>query len=269
MTEKRSRDARVKKSDFFEIKDQVIINKLLDVVARHSIAVTLWFKRQSLRFDARIKVVLPGSKAIHLELPPEVSESQFNDTLVAQGSNEILGSFCVDTVNFFFSSTASPKREDDLLTIKIPPTVFKLQRRADMRIPFTRAHAPKLTFFDPSKTYDPNVPVLNTDILAYRITDISVGGLGFAARVEDAGKLMPGAILKSMQFKFKGTDLLTEGTIRHTIEAVNDQGVPILKVGVQFRELKPEYGQAIYNFVLEESRKVFRLLQEAGGGGAG
>lgn len=237
-----------------------MIMKIVSVVSRHKLPVTLWIKNQALRFETKMPDFSPTAKLMSFELAVEITDQQFNEELQKNNTDEILGSFQVDTVMFFFKSKCWPKKEKDWLKVDVPSVIYKMQRRADMRIPQNRAVAPKVTFLDPTKPYSADQLIRDSDIMAFRVLDLSVGGLGFAAKVEQKDAFKNGTVLKDVRFKFRGVEIITEGIVRHAIETLSDQNKPILKVGIQFQRLRAEYGKIIFQYVLEESRKLFQLL---------
>lgn len=249
-------------SPFFEIKDSILIAKLFDIATRHFIPVTLWLKNQTLKFEAELTVEVREYKTSVAILPESVSPESFNELLAVQQSNEILGSLIIDSTTFFFKTTTKPIGADrEYVRFLIPASVFKLQRRTNLRIPFQRNLAPKVTVFDPTRTWDPTKAVSNKELILLRMLDLSAGGCAVAARIEEKDKFAAGTLLHDLRFLLRTMEIVTEAVVRHVVETVNDKGQPMLRVGLQFKDLRIDFAKHISLFVEDESRKIFTLLQ--------
>lgn len=244
------------KPQFFEIKDVGIVGKIFDLANRHGVQMTVWLKDQNMRFDTRVIQFIEPLNRLVIQIPNSLSGGQVESAFTKQGSSDIMGSFTLESVNFFFKTNFLEVNEKGF-QIARPPSVFKMQRRSNLRISFSRHLAPKLTIFDPRKKLDPNKPIADSDILSFRVLDVSVGGVGFAAKIEDSAVLKKGAKIEDLRFKLKDAEIVATGVIRHTLETISDKKEPMLKVGVEFSALKPKYESAVAQFVLEESRKMF------------
>lgn len=248
------------KPKFFEINDLAVIRKMFDVCVHHTIPFTFWTRNQSFKFETTISEVFPNTGRIFVRQPPELSADDLEKALRDQGANEILGSFQLDSVNFFFRTTYNEKLPNAILNLQIPNSVFKLQRRANVRIPLPRISAPKLTLLKPGVEFDPSKPIKDSDISAYRMLDVSAGGLSFAAPAAEKQLFAKGTKLFDMRFKLREKTLTLKGKVAYIGDAKNDKGQPILKIGVEFSELRPADEQVLVQFALEESRKLFSLL---------
>lgn len=248
--------------DFFEIKERKMIDKILDVTCRHKVIVTVWLKNQTVKFDTLIRYYITGSNRLSIALPPGMTEPEFAASVNAQGTSEVFASFQLDSVNFFIKTVYAPAKgtSSELVQLEAPKSVFKLQRRSALRIPFPRATAPKVTALKPGKTYDASKPILDSDLLAFRVVDISASGIGIAAPAELKDVLKQGAVLEDMRFSIRGVEIAVRGVVRFGRDTLNDQGKVMYRVGVQFVGLKAHHEKHIVQFVLDESRKMFSLL---------
>lgn len=250
-----------KKNPFFEIKNAATVSKIFDVTVRHAIPVVIWLKNQSIKFETTLGDYAKGDRYLLAKLPPKMAVEKFSEALKAQGEATVMGSIQIDHTNFFFRAPASLRNSNSELRLEVPTSIYKLQRRADMRIEFRREFAPKVTFFDPKKDFKAIKVIGASDILAYRIIDISVGGLSFAAREDEVKNFKAEDTLHDMRFSILGKEVHAEGVIRHIKKTVNDRNLPIIKVGVKFKKLDSQYGMLIFKFILDESRKIFSLLK--------
>ncbi len=245
---------------FFEIKDEAIITKVLRITADHAIPVTVWFKEQELKFETKASKFLQHIKSLCFTLPDEVTPDQLQNVFIKQGSQDILASFRIETINFFMKTTFAGFEDTKTFQLDIPKKIFKIQRREYLRIPFKRAMAPKMTVYDPRLKYNPRRDIKPDEVLEFRVVDVSIGGVAIAAKVEDKEFLTKGTMLYDIRFKIRGSEIIAEGIIAHVFETLNDQEKKILQVGIRFTDLPKRSEQIISQFALDEGRKLFTLL---------
>lgn len=247
------------KPQFFEIKDEAVIGKVLDIAHRHKPLVTVWSKNQSIRFETKVNSYLPNFKRLGLQFPVTMNEVELLEALKQQGS-DLMASFQIETVNFFLKTQYLDMPNPHTIQVQIPKQIFKMQRRSHLRIPFTRSTAPALTIVDPRKEHEPGGVIKPSDLLHFRIIDLSVGGLAVAARTEDKDLFNMGSKIFDMKFKLKGHEITTNGVIMHAFETLSDQKKPMLQVGIRFVNLQANLERIIAQFALDESRRLFTLL---------
>lgn len=247
-----------KENVFTPVNEASSILKILETITRHKVPVTVWFKEQSLLFETYFSEYLPNLKRLSLFLPLSVGAEAFSAALKQQGSMGILISFQVDTVQYFGKITVLNVMPPDAIRVEVPKEIFKLQRRANLRIPFKRQDAPKVSCTHPSA--ERKMALADSDILHFRMLDISAGGMSIAAPMEQKDVLAIGKIIKDVRFHLKGTDISCSAVVRHHKGAENDQGQPMLRVGLQFTSLRPQFERWIASFVMDESRRVFSIL---------
>lgn len=245
---------------FFEIKDRALLQKIFDSAQKAQLPVTVWLKTQSLRFESTFAEFTPNTKRISLTRPQEVPVALFLDAIKKQQSDDVLGSFQLQATNFFFKTRYLAMPREDWIQLEAPTMIYKLQRRSTLRIPFRRADAPKMTLFSPDKEFSPNKPIRPEDLLTVRVLDVSAGGVAIAVPIEHKGAFKRGARVVDMRFKVKGLEIATNGKITHVAETTNDQGKPMLKIGIQFAGLKVHHEKHLVKFALEESRRLFTGL---------
>ncbi|GEM_PF-1557996 len=249
-----------KKNDvaFTLVKDEALIAKLLEALGRHKVPLTFWFKEQSLRFESDFFQYLQHLKKLLIRLPIEVGEAAFSGAIKAQGTPQIFASFQIDTVNYFFKTDVLELMAPDAFRIEIPKEIFKLQRRANLRIPFKRHEAPKVSCIHPDAAN--KKAILDSDLMQFRMLDISAGGIALAVPTEQQEHMGLGRIIKDLRFQLKGTELNCTAIVRHHKAAENEQGKTFIRVGLQFTTLRPQNEKAIAQFVLEESRRMFSIM---------
>jgi c-di-GMP-binding flagellar brake protein YcgR len=248
-----------KKAEFFAIKDGGMVSRILGVAHHHKIPITIWTKNQAIKFESHVMNYLKDMGRIYVKLHAEIQPARF-DLAIKEGNHEILGSFQIDSTNFFFRTTFIQRTSTTTLQLHAPLEIYKLQRRANLRIPFSRKFAPKLTAFDPGKEYDSSKAISEKDIVPFRMLDVSAGGLAIAVALEDEAKFPQGKKIYDMRFSLRKAGVIANGVVRHTAKIKNELGKPILKIGISFVGIKMQYEQIIVQFVLEESRRLFSLL---------
>ncbi|MEW6056364.1 MAG: PilZ domain-containing protein [Bdellovibrionota bacterium] len=258
MTKKSTDDEN--KPQFFEIKEKPMIHKIFDVLVRHNIPVTLWLKNQTLRFETTFVKLNADLKNLTTGIPGDVGEARLTASIKAQGNEEILGSFQVDAVNFFFKSKYIAGNDLAYFAVALPEQLYKLQRRQNLRIPFARERAPVLTMADPTKDYGPSKAISEEDLLSFRVLDLSAGGVAIAAEMDHKDKFKRGLKLADLRFTLKDAQIIASGVVAYASEKKNEKGHAYIKVGVKFNPLKAQYDRQIVQFVLDESRRVFSLL---------
>lgn len=248
------------KPRFFEVRDETTVVKILDAAYDSRAPVVIWLKDQSIKFDSRIVQHARHLKLLSFYFPASVPEPRFLETIHAQKRPEFFATFQVEGINFFLRGDFYSKTDKNAFQAPIPHSIFKLQRRANLRITLKREQAPRVTFFDPQKYFRVSQPISDKDLLAFRILDVSAGGISFAIRPEEKGRFHAEQKLKDLRFRIKGIDISVDAIVRHVVDTVNDQGKHVAKVGVKFSGLKAPQEKAIVQFVLEESRKIFSSL---------
>ena len=247
-------------SKFFEIKDQSVIAKVFSVSSKNKAQVTLWLKDQTLKFETVLSHYFQKIKRLSFDLPPGVTEETLKEALAAEKTSTIFGSFQLQSTPFFFKADFIGGTPGNKFELRTPQSIFKMQRRASLRVPFARREAPRLTIINPMLDLNGVTTVKDADVLAYRVLDISAGGIGIAAPLAHEEMLKIGIVLKDMRFSIKGLEIVATGIVRFVASSTNDQGQPALRIGIQFQALKPQYDKHIARFVFDESRHLFSLI---------
>lgn len=249
-----------KDNKFFEIKDPSVVRNIFGLVVRRGLVFTLWVKDQASRYKTRVIFVSPDTKRILVQFLAMQSETPFLRDLRARSTEVVLATFQADSIDFFLKTQFINRTSEGHVELHLPDSIFRLQRRASLRIPLTRDAAPKVTLLDPSVENTQYAALTDGSILAYRMLDLSAGGCALAAPVEDAPKFRRGDSVHDLRFSLRGIPIIAEGTIVHVQKIKNDRGKEILKVGLQFVNLQNQYERHIVVFALDESRKLFSLL---------
>jgi c-di-GMP-binding flagellar brake protein YcgR len=237
---------------FFEIKEKRMVTKILSAAYSHHLPLTVWLKDQSLKYQASVHDFSAENGFLMITPPKAAKDFGVLQDHKERGLIDIFGTLQVDHLMIFLRSQIIGIAEMNLIQLKAPDTLFKLQRRASLRINVPRSYAPRVTF--PMKDFDPkNLPT-------FRVLDLSSGGLAMAVIPEHADRFKSGLVIDSLSFKLRGRDIVVSGKVAHMKKTDNDFGKPIYKVGITFLNIKPKFEQMISQFVLDESRRAFSLL---------
>lgn len=243
-------------NSFVEEKDEAVIARVLAAAARKKLPASLWLKVPDFKYEAIFTDYFQHSWRLALTAPSGVE---------LEGEQEVIASFQVDAHYFFFRTVSVQGRHAGRISLAIPRSLYRLQRRATLRIPFSRSVAPKLTALDPEKTRPggsgaAREVVDESLILSFRVLNISAGGVAIAVLPSQKSKFRVGLRLEDMRFKIRGTEISASGLVRNIVDAKNERGQPLVRVGVQFERIRHDYERLIARFVLEESRRIFTLV---------
>src|SRR5437588_481548 len=116
-----------------------------------------------------------------------------------------------------------------------------------------------MTVFRPDLPFNPKKAINDKDLLTFPVIEVSDGGIAIAATLESKDLFLHGQQVHDMRFKVRGLEIVADGIVMHTAQIASDTGKPVLKIGIQFHKLKPQYEKQIVQFVLDESRNQFSL----------
>ncbi len=249
-----------KKSPFFQIKDPATIQRIFNLLHRKQTLITCWTANQKMRFETTVTQNFQNLKRISIQFPVTISEAQFLEAIQSVSPPRLMASALVEHNMFFFKFDYIDPNLPYILDFHTPIEIFKLQRRETVRIPYQRKFAPRVSIFDPSQKFDPKRTLYPQDLMHFRVLDLSVKGMGFAAAKNETELFRVGRLLPYITFKVRGTELRTQGIVRHNREDFNDLKKPMLQVGVQFHHTNPEVEKRLTQYILEESRRAFSLL---------
>ena len=253
-------DSQQAETKFQEINDLDYIQKVFGIISNHGIRVTLWLKNKKFRMECTDSRFLKADGMLALKYPAFLDLDQFlAAAAMPENANEVMAVTLVEGANLFLKMSLV-RAQNMFLVFKVPNSLYKLQRRANLRIPFASNNAPKLVLLDPEKAKDLKAKLKKTDFMEFRVLDISPGGIAFQASLSEASRFATGNSIDDLRFKLRNIDILARGIIRHSSAAIGDYNKPVLVVGLQFISLHTHYETHIAQFVMEESRRMFTLL---------
>ena len=232
--------------EFQPVNDPAEARKLLKEGSRTLASVMIWSKEQKFVIHTQLSVFHEQEKILYASIPAETNPDAFMEQLNTVGSQDCFFSVSLIRANILFRAKCLGY-DDGGLRFETPATVFKVQRRKDMRlfVPFGRVIRVEIL--------DPCFPEQK---LSKKIFDISAGGLSFIANETEALLFHAGAMLKGISFGIGSRKLTVDAEVRHLRPQPLDSAQPGHKVGVIFTRISPGDQQWIAAFVFEESRKI-------------
>jgi c-di-GMP-binding flagellar brake protein YcgR len=138
--------------------------------------------------------------------------------------------------------------EKSALKFQMPEKIFKVQRRKEIRYAIRQDYSLKIEFAD---------PLFPDTVITKKVLDISAGGLSFLIPPEEQPVFQQGLILRNMSFVVNRRTIKLEAEIRHCSVYRLRPNKDLVKVGLQFKNIRPGDAQHIANFVFEECRKLY------------
>lgn len=243
---------------FSELTDRNIRLRIIDAAAKKKATVTLWIQDKTIQFETKLIKHHPLYNEIELELPSNVSWERFTEGLIGQTTKEIYGSLLLDKSTFLFKTVLVGRTGSLIFKLKTPEKLFMLRQRSALRVSVDQRFPPiKITLFDPTKEFPKDGLVKQENVLEFKMLDLSTGGFAIGAHSPElAEKFVRGIILQDIRFKLYDTQIIAEGTVAYN-KCPNQPTEPPHKIGIKFKNLKPDSENMIARFVAEESRKLF------------
>jgi c-di-GMP-binding flagellar brake protein YcgR len=235
-----------KPSEFELVQDPLEATKLLIEAGRTHAKALIWTKEQRHVFDSQLVAFDPEQKAVFAKVPTSMDPDQFLRELAELKIEECFFSVSLPRANIFFR-TQCLGHELGSFRFTIPAKVFNVQRRRAMRLLIPYGHTLKAEMQDPS---------FPEQKLVRKIIDISANGVAFIAPTAEEALFPKGLVIKQFSFAISRRRITVEAEVRHLRAQPEDAADPGVKVGVEFRKLKPSDSQWIACYVFEESRKV-------------
>jgi hypothetical protein len=232
--------------EFNPVEDPIEARKLIKEGSRNLAPAMIWAKEQKYVINTALSVYDEPERILYASIPPDIGADAFIAQLDGLGSRDCFFSVSLARANIFFRARLLGFDAGGF-KFQAPETIFKVQRRRDMRlfIPFGRVVRIELT--------DPTFPEQK---LSKKIFDISARGLSFIVTDAEAPLFPAGALLKSMFFSIGSRKIVCDGEVRHTRAQPANSAQPGHKVGVSFTRIGAGDQGWIAAYVFEESRKI-------------
>ena len=231
-------------SPFEEIKEQDTVKDVFNVAFKRGLPVTFWLRDKLLQFEAKIASF--NKERVYIELPHFIREEDWDAAYAKAKEGDaarLFGTVSMQKTTFFLKLLIN---ERELRTVKCyyPMSVFKLQRRQNFRARMSYA---KPTF----------ITVTGKE---YRLIDISVGGMSFAAPVDEASRFAAETKLADLSFRLLAREVRADATVKHVMRTQDEAKKDILKVGLQVTKMLPEQEKIVADYVAQETRNLFSAI---------
>lgn len=222
--------------------------KLLREGAKTLASCMIWTTNQEQVINSHLTLFSETDKILYAWVPKDLDPKKFMDDLAKAGSSECFFSLSLSRANIFFK-TPYLGTDSGGLRFRAPEKLYKVQRRKDMRYTIPDTHVLKLSYQD---------PIFPETQLTKRVIDISASGLAILVANEEESFYHPGMVIQNLSLTLKSREVpIGSAEIRHMRALPASRLLEGVKIGLQFRDIKPAEAQWIASYVFEESRKMF------------
>lgn len=237
------------KSPFVLIEDATEADSLIQEGARMCSGSIVWTKNRNTLIQTNMMPVGRSllKDSIYLWIPRNLEIKPFLEDLKSTEEG-----FCYintsTTRAHLFYRTRLQFIEKEALIFHRPEQLYKIQRRANFRLPVPDGYIIRASFPSP---IEPDVR------LEYKVFDISSGGLSLILPMGLESRFHRGAILTDLTFKLRGQLIRALGEIRYIENLTLHPTLTGSKMGIQFRHISAEDAKIVTDYVNQESRKYF------------
>lgn len=207
----------------------------------------IWTKDQTHVINSHLSLFNEDDRAFYCWKPKDFKPAEFMDWMARQGEKDCFFSVSLSRANIFFRA-AFVGFDNGGLKFRMPEKIFKVQRRKDLRFGIPDGYVLRVDFSD---------PLFPENLLSKKVIDISAGGCAFLVAFEESIIFQPGVVLKNLALEIRGREIKVEAEVRHIAEFKDGRRSGLVKIGVQFRGIRPGDAQAIASYVFEESRRHY------------
>ena len=231
------------KTLFVPVDDLSEILSLLQEGARSKTAAMVWTHEHGQVIQTRLLGYDPAAKTLHIEIPADFDPRQFIELLLKRKKQECFISLSLPQANLFFSAMF---RGTDRHGIKFgcPAKVFRVQRRADLRVALRDEESVLVEFED---------PLSPMKLHSRPGLDVSSNGISILVTVEELELFAEGMVVPELTFKLQGYVISCSAEVRHMSRYQAADG----KIGFRFSGLPFADAQFLATFVNNESRRQF------------
>ena len=241
-------DDRKERPRHFEPVESAIEAKAFLTEGIKTLASTIiWTRNQEFNFNTYISGEDDFRGRIFTWIPKDFDVAKFKSELDKKNDHECYFSMSLVSANIFFKTQFLSADRDKMIFNK-PTQIFKVQRRADYRLPIPEGFHVMVSFFDPAN------PDHRTQ---KKILDISGGGIAVQIAPDELSIYKLGIILKGLEFRVKNRLMKTNAEVRYSKAPQAGQKNKHPRIGLKFTDLPLADAQFIRAYVLEESRKHF------------
>ena len=218
--------------------------------AEKTVASTLlWTKDDTPEIKVNFTIFNEVEKTFLCWVPTGFDVEAFSEKHATAGNGGLDCFFSVSLTgaNIFFKANFKGYNETSLI-FSLPEKVFKVQRRQNMRFPIPDGYLIKVEFVD---------PLYSSEKQTRKIYDISATGMSFVVDSMEDVIYQVGLAIKAMTFTVKNRSITVDGEVRHSAALPPSSRMKGIKVGVEFKGIRPGDSQHIAVYVFDEGRKYF------------
>lgn len=239
--------------EFQPVEDPAEALRLLKEGAKTVAAAMIWTAKQDQVLHSHLSLLSEIDKHVMVRRPTDFDVLAFEQGLAQKGTPEVFFSVSLVSANIFFRSKYVGADADEL-AFAVPETIYKVQRRSDVRFPIPDGHVLHVTYLDPADA---------AKTVTRKVLDISAGGICFLIASEETEAFPQNMPLSQLSFTLHQRQFTVDGVVRHVGPLADQkrksspQRRDAWRVGVQFVGMRPADNHAVAAYVLEESRKFF------------
>ncbi len=221
---------------------------VLNRCVQSKVSVLCWTKDQAQNLKAPIETVFETSGIVFFSFFKNTEAEAFQRRLGQLAISEIFVSVTLPTDVVFFK--AELRRVDDrFIHFRLINPMFKVQRRAGLRLPVPEHNKMQAHFEYPSGSgLKVEAPLL----------DISSGGIALLFTDQPCrDEFKTGSLLGELNFMIRERKISVICEVRYTREISFSKLKKGIKVGIQFLQISESDRDFIAEYVLEESSKYF------------
>jgi c-di-GMP-binding flagellar brake protein YcgR len=209
-------------------------------------AATVWNKDQKFRFTAHLFPLIRQNIAdpanFQLATPFDFNTERLAKQMDQDKDRNLFLNVALSRANIFFKTPMLESRSD-LLILKNPEKIFKVQRRKDMRLRIRDGYIVKVEFTD---------PINPKDIMNQKMFDLSAGGCSFAVAIDEVPIFVEGLVLKKFTFQIANRKIELDAEVKNKRPS-SKNGYHY--VGVQFKNVRAADTHHIAKYVFDENLK--------------
>jgi hypothetical protein len=216
----------------------------------------VWTKEQEIVVHSQISLVSEAGSLITVGCPKGFNPRTLVEFMATHGQTDCYFSVSLQRASIFFRAKFNGA-SDTGLSFEFPKTLYKVQRRNDLRYPIPYGHVMKIDLQD---------PLFPEKTLTWKAADISARGCAILIPDAESSSYPVGLTLRNLRFSIQGRRIeVPAAEVRHkrmlppTGDGAPGRG-PGVKLGLLFKQIRETDSQHIAAYVFEESRRFFSLL---------
>lgn len=241
---------------FEPITDAGQAQRLLREAGKTFASLMLWTKDQEIVVHSQIALVSETDQLITVACPKGFNPRSLLEFMATSGQTQCYFSVSLQRASVFFRAKFNGA-SDTGLSFVFPETVYKVQRRSDLRFPIPYGHVLKIDMQD---------PLYPEKTVTWMASDISARGCAIVIPDGESATYPIGLTLKNLRFAIQGRRIEVPGAeVRHkqilspTTSTLTGKTSGV-RLGLLFKRIRETDSQHIAAYVFEESRRFFTQI---------